>query len=190
MIWLILSAVLVFLDQFTKRMIINNIGKGEMVTVIEKFFYLTNHENSGAAWGIFKGGRWIFISITIILIILIIYFIKKSNNKFQTISLAIILGGAVGNVIGRIYKGSVTDYLDFYIGNYNFPTFNIADSCVVIGTILLSIYILFIYKEKEKKDVEEKEEKIKVEIKNKVDKENIIMKEANNNKNTEILKDG
>ena len=149
MFWVIIIAVIVALDQISKYAVIKNIGFGELMPVRDKFFYLTYYENKGAAWGILQNGRYFFTVLTLIVSLIIVYFIYKSDNKLQSISLSFILGGAIGNLIDRIIKGSVTDFLDFHFGSYNFPTFNVADSFVVVGTILLAYYIMFVYKEKE-----------------------------------------
>lgn len=147
MLWLIISAVILAADQTIKYFIETNIAMGEKVTVIKDFFYITYHTNTGAAHGILQNGNFIFIPVTIIAVIAIIYFILKRKEKFLKAVLAVLLGGALGNLADRIFKGAVTDYLDFYFGSYNYPTFNIADSCIFVSAILLVIFILFIYKE-------------------------------------------
>ena len=146
MIWVIISLIIVAIDQLTKFIVKNNIDYGRRIPVIDKFFYLTYHENTGAAWGLMQGGRMFFIPITIILIIFMGYYIYRSKNLLFKTALSFVIGGAIGNLIDRIRVGGVTDFLDFHFGSYNFPTFNAADSFIVIGTILLSYYILFVYK--------------------------------------------
>jgi signal peptidase II len=80
----------------------------------------------------------------------LIYFMKKYDSKILRTAISFILGGAAGNLIDRIFRPQgVVDFLDFLIGSYHFPTFNVADSFVVIGTIVLAYYMLFVYKEKE-----------------------------------------
>ena len=151
MLWIAIVIFLVAVDRYTKYVINQNIEYGQMIPVIGKTFYLTNHDNYGAAWGIFQNGRYFFIVLTAIVSVVVAIYIIKSQNRFLRITLSIILGGAFGNLIDRVFKGGVTDFLDFYIGSYHFPTFNAADTFVVIGTILLMIYMLFIYKEPEKR---------------------------------------
>lgn len=149
MLWVLIIIAIVGLDQVTKLLVIKNIGYGEMIPVIKDFFFLTYHENTGAAWGIFPGGRYFFIVLTAIISIAMAYYLFKTDNKYYKVSLSLILGGAIGNLLDRIIKGRVVDFLDFHFGTYNFPTFNVADSFVVIGTFLLAYYILFVYKEQE-----------------------------------------
>lgn len=148
MIWALIILAIIGLDQLTKYIVINNIGYGNMKPVIDGFFYLAHYQNTGAAWGIFQNGKVFLVPVTIVVSIVIGYFLYKSKHKLYSISLSMVLGGAVGNLIDRIFrKGGVVDFLDFHFGTYNFPTFNIADSFIVIGTILLSCYILFFVKE-------------------------------------------
>ncbi|MDP4182123.1 MAG: signal peptidase II, partial [Bacillota bacterium] len=93
----------------------------------------------------------------IVLAAVLIRIHMKTDNKFLKTALTIILGGAFGNFIDRLFRGSVVDFLQFYFGSYQFPIFNLADSFIVIGTILLMFYMLFIQKENEnrKKEIEE-----------------------------------
>lgn len=155
MIWIMIVFIAVVLDRVSKMYIVSHIGFGKSIPVIENFFYLTYWENKGAAWGIFQNGRYVFIVLTIIITIVIAYIIYKSDNILLKTSLAIILGGAFGNLIDRVYKGSVVDFLQFRFGSYEFPNFNVADSCVCVGTILLAYYMLFIYKEKKEEDTKD-----------------------------------
>lgn len=147
MFWILIIVLITVADQLTKFVIANNVEYGEMIPVIEGFFYITHHSNPGAAWGIFSGGRYVFITVTILVSIAMMYILYKSRNKLFKVSLSLILGGAIGNLIDRIVSGRVVDFLDFYFGSYNFPTFNVADTFIVIGTILLSVYILFFHRE-------------------------------------------
>lgn len=161
MLWIILSVIIVILDQLTKYVVVQNIDVGEMIPVIDKFFYLTLHMNPGAAWGVLKNGRIFFLIIVPIISAFLIYYMFKNKSKFLRFSLALILAGAVGNYIDRLLAGEVIDFLLFYIGTYPFPIFNVADIAVTCGTIAMAIYIFFIYKEPEKKGQDEKEEQEK-----------------------------
>ncbi len=151
MIWILLSVFITIIDQVTKHFVLQNIGIGEMIPVIDKFFYLTLYMNSGAAFSILKDGRPFFLVITPIVAILIIFIMFKNKNRFLSFTLAIILGGTMGNYIDRVVAGEVTDFLLFYIGSYPFPVFNVADIALTCGTILIGIYVTFFYKEPEKK---------------------------------------
>lgn len=147
MIWAIIIILIVGIDQITKQIVASRVPYGEIYPVIDKFFYITYHENKGAAWGIMQNGRLFFIIVTLLVSSVMIYAISKSKNKVLKLSLTVILGGALGNFIDRVVKGGVGDFLDFYIFSYHFPTFNAADTFIVLGTILLAVFMLFIYKE-------------------------------------------
>ncbi len=138
--------LLVLIDQSSK-IAMKAISKiySESFTVIKDFFYITYAENTGAAFSILRGQRWFFVTMALVVSALIIYYIIKHKPKtLEKISLQLILAGAIGNVIDRVVYGYVIDFLDFYIFGYDFPVFNIADSCITIGAILLIITELFI----------------------------------------------
>lgn len=147
MLWTILIAIFLILDQATKIYVRKNLPLGLKNEVIPDFFYFTHVENPGAAFGILKNGRYFFIVLTVIICIILIYIMVKNNNKILRLSISFILSGAIGNWIDRVIRGEVTDFLDFYIFGYDYPVFNVADICINIGTFILFIYILFIYKE-------------------------------------------
>ncbi|MCX7922963.1 MAG: signal peptidase II [Clostridia bacterium] len=154
MLWIVIILLIIASDRITKILVADKIDMHTSIPVIDNFFYLTYTRNKGAAWGMFQGGRYFFIALTAIVSIILFYFLFKSNNKLLKTAVAFILGGAIGNLIDRATEGSVVDFLQFYIGTYEFPNFNIADTFVVIGTFLLSYYLLFVYQEKDDKKVE------------------------------------
>lgn len=147
MTWIIIIIFLTAIDQITKFLVQSNIEMYGMIPVIDRFFYLTNVVNKGAAWSILQNGRYFFLITTTLLTVILFYILFKTKDKFLKFILSLILGGAIGNFIDRLIKGGVTDFLDFHFGSYNFPTFNIADTSIVVGSILLVYYMLFIYKE-------------------------------------------
>ena len=155
MLWIIISILVVAIDQISKYIVVENITTGELIPVIDKFFYLTLHKNPGAAWGILQNSRLLFLIMIPIISAAVIYIMIKNNSRFLRFALALILGGAAGNYIDRLFEGKVTDFLLFYIGSYPFPIFNAADMAVTCGTILLAVYMLFIYKEPPKKNLGE-----------------------------------
>jgi len=139
LIWTIVSSVF-FLDQITKYFILTNLGLNDSVAVIRNSFHFTLVHNTGAAFGIFKDQTLFFISISIVSIISIIIFLKK-NTKSSTlidIALALILGGALGNLLDRLRFGYVVDFLDFRV----WPVFNVADSAISIGVFLALLSLL------------------------------------------------
>ncbi len=159
------------LDQFSKMAIRNLFAKIDMHTipVFGNFFRLTFVENRGAVFGIDPQlGTFtnvIFILLSIIAIIIIIYLFIKNKHSIPRFSFTLILSGAFGNLIDRIIFGQVTDFLDvdFFnltIGKWHIDrwyVFNIADSCIVVGVILLIIYYLFVENSAKEEEILEKE---------------------------------
>lgn len=160
MLWAIIIAVLFVLDQITKTYVKTNLSLGQSNEVIKDFFYFTHVENTGAAFGILKNGRYFFIVLTIIISAVLVYIIVKNKSAFLRLSISIVLGGALGNFMDRLLYGRVTDFFDFYIFGYDYPVFNVADACINIGTILLFIYIIFIYKEPDGEESENSEKSL------------------------------
>lgn len=141
----IFSLLVLLLDQWTKWLIVKKMNVHESITVIDRFLYITSHRNKGAAWGILQDQMMFFYIITVIVVIGIIYFmhVHAKNDKFLLLSFSLILGGAIGNFIDRLLRKEVVDFLDIYIFTYDYPIFNIADSALVIGVIILIITTIF-----------------------------------------------
>jgi len=141
--YLWLSGLVVVLDQVSKWVMVSWLSLYETVAVIP-YFNLTMAHNTGAAFSFLAGAggwqRWFFIGLaTAISIGLFIWLNKLAKTKLEATSISLILGGAIGNVIDRIYFGYVIDFLDVYYGTYHWPAFNIADSAIVVGAALLII---------------------------------------------------
>jgi signal peptidase II len=137
----IISVVVILIDQLSKWWIVKHLELGESIQVIENFLYITSHRNRGAAWGILQGQMWFFYIITVVVIIGIIVYMQRAakGKRLLGISLGLMLGGAIGNFIDRIFRQEVVDFINTYIFGYDFPVFNIADSALVIGVFLLMI---------------------------------------------------
>lgn len=143
----IATLILIFLDQITKYIIINNMVIGDTISIIQNFFSITSHRNRGAAWGILENSRLFFIVVTFIFLIILLGYILKNINKLKLIDkimFSLILGGGLGNFIDRLKTGEVVDFLDFNILGYAFPIFNLADIFICLGVFLL---VIKIYKE-------------------------------------------
>lgn len=151
--WIVLTCavVLVGLDQLFKWIAIENLSVIATFPLIEGVFHLTYVENRGAAFGIMNGWGIALIILTTIVLVALIYMLFKGKFKHPLLLTAItlFLGGGVGNLIDRVFRQFVVDYLDFRL--INFAVFNFADCCIVIGTIFLCIYVLFIA-DKDKKE--------------------------------------
>lgn len=136
---LILSTLLMFIDQLIKYFVIHNLELYKSIKLIPNFFYITFVKNDGAAFSILRGNRWLLIAIGIIALIFMIKLIimDKKITKLDVVSYSLVIGGILGNLVDRVLYGSVIDYLDFYLFGYNAPVFNFADSCIVIGAIII-----------------------------------------------------
>ncbi|NRD78804.1 signal peptidase II [Bacillus sp. BRMEA1] len=144
MFYYLIAIFVILLDQMTKWLIVKNMFFGESIPIIDNVLYITSHRNRGAAWGILQGQMWLFYAITIIVIAVIMYYLHKAarGKRLLGISLALMLGGAIGNFIDRVFRKEVVDFIHTFIFGYNFPVFNIADSSLVIGVALLIIQML------------------------------------------------
>lgn len=145
MFFYILIIALITIDQVAKYLTIHYLKPISTYPVIQDFFHLTYAENRGAAFSILQGKQFFLITITFIFTILLFYYLYKTPAKKGTylfnLSLSLIIGGAIGNLIDRIRLNYVIDFFDFrYI---NFAIFNTADSFVVVGTFLLAGILLF-----------------------------------------------
>lgn len=156
LLWFIVTVAGLALDRITKVIIAGKVAEGESIEVIKNFFYITHHTNTGAAWGILQNTTMILGILSVVVSIGLLYFYLKFDMWPARLSLAMIIGGAIGNAIGRIFSGRVTDFLDFILFGYDFPIFNVADMMVTIGTGILIVFILFFYKEPKEKADEEK----------------------------------
>lgn len=144
---LLVSVVIVVIDQITKALTRLNMEIGDSVPVIQNFFYLTYVTNDGMAFGLnFPGGIYVLSAVSIILtIVIFMYLWKERNGHFlMRLSLALILAGAIGNLIDRVLLGQVVDFFDFMIGDFHWYIFNVADSSVTIGMIIFLYFSFYI----------------------------------------------
>jgi signal peptidase II len=148
MIWILISVAILLLDQITKYIVNSSVDISKPINVIDGFFYITHITNKGAAFGMFQNGIIVFVPLTIIISGFIIYFLCYSRHWLYSLALAFILGGAWGNLIDRVFRNGVVDFLYFKFGTYSFWVFNVADMFIVMGTILLAYYLLFLYDSK------------------------------------------
>ncbi|WP_099222186.1 signal peptidase II [Listeria costaricensis] len=140
--YLITLAVLV-LDQLTKYIVVQTMEVGESITVIPGFLYWRSYRNTGGAWSILEGHMWLFYIVTIVVVGIIIYIMHKyaKGQPLFSVSLALILGGAVGNFIDRLLHQEVVDFISTVWGDYYFPIFNVADMSLCVGVVLMLIYV-------------------------------------------------
>ncbi|SDW04659.1 signal peptidase II Aspartic peptidase. MEROPS family A08 [Marininema mesophilum] len=138
----IFAAAILLLDQATKWLVMKKMHLYESIPLWEGVFHITSHRNRGAAFGILQDQRWLFILVTCAVLAAIVFYLMRigKSQPMLSWSLALILGGAIGNLVDRIRFGEVVDFLDFrYI---NFAIFNIADSAICIGVALMLLVTL------------------------------------------------
>jgi len=169
LISIIIAVLIIIIDQISKALIVAKLDSE--IEVIKDFFYITYAGNKGIAWGI-SAEKWLLIVITVIALSIFGYFLYKyrdfKNNKWINITVAFLIGGTIGNFIDRLFReDGVVDFLaftlyypdvmnNFIITTYDFPIFNIADSFLVIGSIMVIIYIIIIEPIKEKAKLKDK----------------------------------
>jgi len=150
---LFVSAILVLADQVSKAIVVRTMSLYESVPVIENFFHFTYITNDGMAFGIdFPFGYFIFSLVSALLTLFLFWYLWTVRNDSLVIrlGLAMIIAGAVGNLIDRLMLGEVIDFLDFMIGNFHWYVFNLADSYVTVGMVLILTDSIFLEKKREK----------------------------------------
>jgi len=148
-----ITFLIIILDQISKIIVRSTINLHETIKVTEKFFWLTNIQNSGAAFSLFSNDnsftKYLLIFISIIAMIILTVLILRTRSRIEKIVFAMILGGATGNLVDRIIFGKVTDFLwcdfpDFIMERW--PVFNLADSSIVIAITIMMIHTVFFLK--------------------------------------------
>ncbi len=141
--------VVLVLDQITKYIIRTRVRLYDTLTVISGFFDITYVRNKGAAFGILSNlpDVWrcaFFITVTIVALVVLIALIVKTHDRLPLYAFSLIAGGAIGNVIDRIRYCEVVDFVQWHVKSFYWPSFNVADSAITIGIVLLAIEMLFI----------------------------------------------
>ena len=146
----LLALAVVLLDRWSKKLVAAHIALYSHIQVIPNFFRLTHTENTGAAFSLFADSpvRWktqMLIGFSLVAMVMVSVLLWKQRRAFTMtgIALSLILGGAAGNLWDRVLRGRVVDFLLFYIKQYQWPVFNLADSAIVVGASLLVLEILF-----------------------------------------------
>lgn len=144
------AATILVLDQLTKVYIRETLPLYESIVVIESFFQITHLQNPGAAFGLLADAHAslripFFLIVGVFAMTALTYFVRRVDDDRLLLltSLGAILGGALGNLIDRLWFGAVTDFLDFHLDGYHWPAFNVADSGITIGMVVLILYSLF-----------------------------------------------
>lgn len=146
LIWLVLSIVLILLDQWTKHIATENLQMGESVPFIAGVWDWTLAHNSGAAFSFLadsgEWAHWFFVvmKITVSLVLAVLLFKMPRNHWRDALPYALVIAGALGNLIDRFRFGYVVDFIEWYYKGFSWPIFNIADSCIVLGAALLILF--------------------------------------------------
>lgn len=155
-IYYIIAAIVICIDQLVKYLTVQNIPLRETVEVIPNVLSLTYHQNTGAAWSILEGQMWFFYIVTLIVVGVILYYLHTQGrqSKLFSTALSFLLAGAVGNLIDRLFHQFVVDM--FQLEFIQFPIFNVADSALTIGVALMILYLIIdeikLYKQKKAAD--------------------------------------
>lgn len=141
-IWFILMALIVFVDQLTKYLTVFYLKPVDTLPLIQDVLHLTYVENRGAAFGMLSENRWVFMTVSIVAILLLVVYLiwKKPKDKWVCLSLSFIIGGGIGNMIDRVALGYVVDMIDFRL--IHFAVFNVADSFVCVGAGILMVWLI------------------------------------------------
>lgn len=148
--YFLIAVAILALDRWSKRLVARRISLHDSITVIKRVFYITHVENRGAAFGLFNDSPspWkiaMLVTFSVVALVIVSTLLWRSSRSMTTssIGLSLILGGAMGNLWDRLLSGRVVDFLLVYIGSYQWPAFNVADSSIVVGAGLLIFEILF-----------------------------------------------
>lgn len=146
--WLLaLSALIIALDRYTKHWVSHHIAEGNVIVVIPRVFAISHVLNPGAAFSLFVNSpdpnrtRWMLTGFSVLAAVIVLVILLRIGRRLSltAVALALVLGGAIGNAWDRIVYGTVVDFLQVHIVHYHWPDFNVADSAIVIGGILLLI---------------------------------------------------
>ena len=153
---LIIMFLVFTLDQVSKWWIVTEVMNPPRFIPVFPSFNLVMGWNRGVSFGMFDSAsppnQWLLIGLALIIVAVLLVWLKRANSRLISISLGMIVGGALGNVMDRIHYGAVADFLDFYIGNFHWPAFNVADAGITIGVIVLVLESYFVGSETDKKN--------------------------------------
>jgi signal peptidase II len=144
--YLFVSLGVITLDQWTKWLVEIHLPQHTAQPILPGFLNLTHVRNTGVAFGLFashgmNGGSWLLtlLGLAALAAVAIYFWFASVHDRLLLVSLALVVGGAVGNLIDRMSSGAVTDFIDVYVGTWHWPSFNVADSAISIGIVLMAI---------------------------------------------------
>ena len=143
----LIAAISIVLDQATKWWILEGIMQPPRIIPLTPFFNLLLTWNNGVSFGLFNNSNslnaLLLSALAIVIVVFLFFWLRKAESTRMAVGLGLIIGGALGNVIDRGLHGAVVDFLDFYINTLHWPAFNVADSCITVGAIILIFDSLF-----------------------------------------------
>ncbi|MBO7407430.1 MAG: signal peptidase II [Clostridia bacterium] len=137
-----ISAIIIGADQLTKQLVYKNISYGSSKVLIPRLLELSHVHNTGAAWGVLSEHTGALSAVTLVACTFLAFLLFQCRKMSFKISLMLVIGGAIGNLIDRIARGYVIDFIKVWIFKYEFPNFNVADSCITIGCVLMIVVVL------------------------------------------------
>lgn len=149
LVWLVLSVVVIILDQLTKEWVLKALPEFQPITVIDGFWNWYRTYNKGAAFSFLSNaGGWqhfLFSGLAIMISLVLMFWLSRTPRKDwqSAIPFALVIGGALGNVIDRFRHGHVVDFIQWYYGDFYWPAFNIADAAIVGGAVMMVVFSLF-----------------------------------------------
>jgi len=141
---LLTALVILVADQLSKGLVVANVALGERVRVIGEIVQVWHAQNRGAAFSLFQGGSILFLVVSVLSLVMVAYFHRSLRERGLRVHLVlgVIVGGTLGNFVDRLRQGYVTDWLSVGVGDLRWPTFNVADSSIVVGIGILVLYLL------------------------------------------------
>lgn len=141
---IIVGLIVLAADQVTKWLVVTRMTEFAEIPVIQGFFSLQFVHNTGAAFGMLSGMRWLFVGVSLVAVGAMLYFVRHPEGKQGLVPLALglLLGGSVGNLVDRIRFGQVVDFFLFYWRDYSFPNFNVADIGITVGVGLFILHLM------------------------------------------------
>jgi signal peptidase II len=139
--WLVLTLIVVILDYFTKQFALDHLTLHQAFPVVPGLNFTLVY-NTGAAFGFLNGAQmtWVLAAISLVASVLFLIWLRQAKHALQRCAIALLTGGALGNLIDRAFYGKVIDFVDLYIGEYHWPAFNVADAAICVGVGLLLVY--------------------------------------------------
>ncbi|MBX7146311.1 MAG: signal peptidase II [Alphaproteobacteria bacterium] len=151
---LVLIITVIFCDQATKWVILSEFSTSPRIIEVTSFFNILLVWNRGVSFSLFSSSHpyspWILSAVALIVVVILLYWLKRTTHCLSSLALGFIIGGAIGNIIDRLRFQAVVDFLDFHLGDYHWPAFNVADMAITFGIALLLIDVWFVRKVSER----------------------------------------